>query len=334
MRATAGAAQDAREAVLLPGVQEARGALAGVAREGLLALSVGIGLGEQVGDLARLHRARSRPAHDDQGGGYSRHCVVTAREGRRSSTMSGTSSTSGPRKFGPCREARSVEPPEPTHFIQFTMGDALPSSERMSSWVSVMALICNDAVLDSLNILRSAERPPHELSYSMRIAAGHLYEAVKFIANTAEWPEVQELVDKLSPERRAEWDSIVELWDRQAPLRPALDNARHQVFHYPKVYEAYGLGEVTAALERMAAETGHIELGEKLISSRFQFADALALDMIIEPVPGTEQEQFERFANGLRDHVRALRRCSEAVLGLFFPRLGTFVFVDPPADAS
>ncbi len=37
-------------------------------------------------------RARSRPAHDDRGGGYPRHCVVTARDRRRSFTTSGTSS--------------------------------------------------------------------------------------------------------------------------------------------------------------------------------------------------------------------------------------------------
>ncbi len=37
-------------------------------------------------------RARSRPAHDERGGGYPRHCIVTARDRRRSSTTSGTSS--------------------------------------------------------------------------------------------------------------------------------------------------------------------------------------------------------------------------------------------------
>ncbi len=38
------------------------------------------------------NRARSRLFHDNQGGGYPHHCVVTARDRRRSSTTSETSS--------------------------------------------------------------------------------------------------------------------------------------------------------------------------------------------------------------------------------------------------
>ncbi len=47
---------------------------------------------QQLATLALAIERDLAPAHDDQGGGYSRHCVVTARDRRRSSTTSGTSS--------------------------------------------------------------------------------------------------------------------------------------------------------------------------------------------------------------------------------------------------
>lgn len=141
-----------------------------------------------------------------------------------------------------------MERPKPTCIIEFEMGEALPSPRRLSSWVSVMALICNDSILDAVNILRTAKSDADdEMAYFTRIAAGHLYEAAKFIATTADWPEVKKLEAKLDPERNADWNVIVGLWrDRGAPPRTALDNARHQVFHYPELYGASrGLPEVT-----------------------------------------------------------------------------------------
>lgn len=200
-----------------------------------------------------------------------------------------------------------------------------------------MALICNDSILDAVNILRAAKNDADdEMAYFTRIAAGHLYEATKFIANTADWPEVKKLVGKLDPDRQADWDTIVTLWrDRGSPPRPALDRARHNVFHYPKLYgDARGLPEVTAALQRMKDETGNIEAGKGFSSYRFKFADALALDMVIEPQPGGEQEAFERFAEGLKDHVLALERCSEAILTIYFTSIGAVVEVPPPQSTG
>ena len=232
-----------------------------------------------------------------------------------------------------------MERPKPSVFIEFEVGEALPSSERLSWWVSAMAFICNDSILDAVSILRAgnADRPD-ELAYFTRIAAGHLYEAAKFIANTAEWLEVKKLVAGLAevdPKLKADWDLIVALWDPEAPIRPALDNARHQIFHYPELYGGCrGVPEVTAALERMKDQTGRLELGKGFGSYRFLFADDLALDMIIEPEPGGDQEAFERFAGGLKDHVLALQRCSEAVLAVHFMSLGTMVEVPPPPALS
>ena len=79
MRETVVVEQDVSEAGLSPGVMEALGALAGVAREGLLALSVGVGLGvlaelmeeevtEVVGPRGRHDSGRSAVRHGrDQG---------------------------------------------------------------------------------------------------------------------------------------------------------------------------------------------------------------------------------------------------------------------------
>lgn len=79
MRETVVVEQDVSEAGLSPGVMEALGALAGVAREGLLALSVGVGLGvlaelmeeevtEVVGPRGRHDPGRSAVRHGrDQG---------------------------------------------------------------------------------------------------------------------------------------------------------------------------------------------------------------------------------------------------------------------------
>ncbi len=225
----------------------------------------------------------------------------------------------------------AVKRPEPNVFIEFEVGEALPSSKRLSSWISAVALICNDSIQDALSILRS-ENERHELLYFTRIAAGHLYEAAKFMASTpAAWPEVQALLGKLDPNHRADWELVVALWRHPStPFRRAVENARQYVFHYPEVHVPRRQQKVAAALERMSDETGRIELGKKLASYRFEFADALALDMVIEPLAGHEQQQFEEFAMGLLDHVQALQRCSEAVLAHYFYSLGAFIEAPPP----
>jgi hypothetical protein len=220
--------------------------------------------------------------------------------------------------------------PQPTHFISFRFEDVLPVAERLSSWVSVMALVCNDSILDAANVLRAES--PEEMSYFARIAAGHVYEAAQFVATTARWPEISKLVAALDPEPRADWDALVTLWDSgtEHPMRPQLDRARNYVFHYPDLNKT-GSKAVTKALERLATNETTIALGKSLGSYRFQFGDDIALN-IISGVGGLEeQEAFRKFAEGLRELVLALQRCSEAVLATFFAGKGSFVPIDGSA---
>jgi hypothetical protein len=197
-----------------------------------------------------------------------------------------------------------------------------------------MALICNDAILDAQNILNVES--PQEMSYFARIAAGHVFEAAKFIAATSEWPEVVELLDTLDDDRRADWDSILSFWEKSGDcsLFPQVARARNYVFHYPDLGDRKGLGAVREALARLAETEATIALGKSLGSYRCHFADEVAISIISGVEPAREQEALEKFAEGLRDLVLALQRSSEAVLASFFASKGTFVPIGHPSGAD
>jgi hypothetical protein len=179
-----------------------------------------------------------------------------------------------------------------------------------------------------------------------RLLSGHVFEGATYLSETRKhWPTVSAfLKQELDADRQQDLRDVLALVEQKSPQHPALRRivlARNLLFHYPELdpqHVAKGREELQLALGRLASFEGTTIASKKIVDSRFDFADELALNMILETAPtkptGTSQEGWfaqvdhsalTDFLAGLLPLANALVRVGDNAVANYFASRGEFV---------
>ena len=86
------------------------------------------------------------------------------------------------------------------------MGEVFPADDPIARWLVTMSVGLNDVVLAN-GLMEKAEKD-YENLYFFRLASSHLWELVKFIAESHDaWEEIQRFVAELSDDGRKHFEA-------------------------------------------------------------------------------------------------------------------------------
>lgn len=213
----------------------------------------------------------------------------------------------------------------------FRIRTAFPAAEPVARFLTMVAMMCNDLLrlVDWMLSLDAAQSEAGAAAriFSFRLQASALFEASKFLREASRRsPQIRAFVASLSEDAQQELEHVQCVGQTStAPLGEWLRAHRNVTFHYAQLdvnKAAAGVEEIWQALEDAADLSGEIQLGEALISTRFQFADQVAIQWL------PDGEQAEAILDALREAVMDLVRFTQKALDAYFNNMSR----DPRAD--
>jgi len=217
--------------------------------------------------------------------------------------------------------------------ISFKIGQAFPASDPVARFVTVLAMVSNDANRSIDELLDVEDGGPDAGARRMmlfRQQSAFFYEAATFIAESRRrFPEIANFVTALPMEAQDECARVVGGVDPTSPhyIGDWLADHRNVTFHYSEIHPdkaAHDNEEITQALEMAAGEEGTVMVGDDLGSVRFWFADTVARQWL----PGEEQQPATIVA--LREALMALVRFTQRAFASYRDARPTGTFVDHP----
>ncbi len=206
--------------------------------------------------------------------------------------------------------------------VTFNIGEAFPASDPVARFVTVLAMVSNDAnrSLDELIAVDDAEHSPDSGARKMmlfRQQAAFFFEAAKFITKANRHaPEVREFIAGLPQEARDECAQVVGGIDPKSAhyIGDWLGEHRNVTFHYSEVHPdkaAHGDEEITLALTEAAELPGTVHFDEEMGSVRFWFAD----EVVAQWLPPDEKKPPTIIA--LREALMALVRFTQRAFAAY-----------------
>jgi hypothetical protein len=166
--------------------------------------------------------------------------------------------------------------------VRFNIGEAFPASDPVARFVTVLAMVSNDANRSMDELLDVKDGPPDAGARRMmlfRQEAAFFFEAATFIAEaSSRFPQIRDFIAGLPQEARDECSQVVSGVDPASAhyVGDWLRDHRNVTFHYSEMHPdkaAHGKEEITQALEDAAELQGTVHIGDELGSVRFWFAD-------------------------------------------------------------
>jgi hypothetical protein len=161
------------------------------------------------------------------------------------------------------------------------IGEAFPASDPVARFVTVLAMVSNDANRSMDELLDVEDGPPDSGARRMmlfRQQASFFFEAATFIGEaSSRFNEVRDFIAGLPQEARDECAQVVGGIDPSSThyVGDWLRDHRNVTFHYSEMHPekaAHGKEEITQALEDAAELPGTVNVSDELGGVRFWFA--------------------------------------------------------------
>lgn len=213
------------------------------------------------------------------------------------------------------------------------IGDAFPASDPVARFVTVLAMVSNDANRSIDELLDLDGQKPDAGARRMmlfRQQASFFFEAATFIGEAQRrFPEVAAFVAALSEDARNECARVVGGVDPKSAYYVGdwLEGHRNVTFHYSEMHPdkaAHGKEEITQALETAAELPGTVHVGEHVGSVRFWFAD----EVVAQWLPPDEAQPPTIIA--LREALMALVRFTQRAFAAYQARRPAGTFAEEP----
>ena len=210
-----------------------------------------------------------------------------------------------------------------------SIADAFPGDDPVARFVVSMSMAKNDIERALRDVLRAGEKDDPDFTYRVRLASGHLVEAMDSLnAYSQTYKGVRSLIGDVSAEAKA--DLKIVRGTLQKVGSDALQHLRDNTFHYPSPRTNYNptsdeqLEASLKALTDRRAEL-HVEFDARHVT--LSFADEVALALAIgkhAPEPADYAQQFE----AARDGALAFVGWAQALALAYFESRG-FEFGQP-----
>jgi hypothetical protein len=214
-----------------------------------------------------------------------------------------------------------------------TIGAAFPASDPVARFVTVLAMISNDANRSIDELIDVEDGPPDSGARRMmlfRQQASFFFEAATFIGESRRrFPEVAQFIASLPQAARDDCAQVVGGVDPKAAhyVGDWLEGHRNVTFHYSEMHPdkaAHNKEEITQALEDAAEIPGTVYVGADVGSVRFWFADEVVAQWLPpdEAKPGT--------IITLREALMALVRFTQRAFAAYQARRPAGTFTEEP----
>jgi hypothetical protein len=216
--------------------------------------------------------------------------------------------------------------------ISFKIGEGLPASEPVARFVTVLAMVSNDAnrsIDELLNLDDGARDAGARRMMLFRQQSAFFYEAATFITESRRrFPEINDFIEALPQEARDECAQVVGGVDPASTyyIGDWLAQHRNVTFHYSEMHPdkaAHGKEEITQALEDADELQGTVYVGEDG-SVRFWFAD----EVVTQWLPPDEAKPATIIT--LREALMALVRFTQRAFAAYIASRPSGTFVEAP----
>jgi hypothetical protein len=213
------------------------------------------------------------------------------------------------------------------------IGDAFPASDPVARFVTVLAMVSNDANRSIDELLEVEDGPPDSGARRMmlfRQQASFFFEAATFIGEArSRFPEIRDFIAGLPQEARDECAHVVGGIDPSSSYYVGdwLRNHRNVTFHYSEMHPdkaAHGKEEITKALEDAAELPGTVYVSDELGGVRFWFAD----EVVAQWLPPDESKPATIIT--LRDALMALVRFTQRAFAAYQSHRPDGTFTEEP----
>lgn len=194
-----------------------------------------------------------------------------------------------------------------------------PPDGPAARFVVAMGMAKNDIERALRDVLAAGEKEMPDFFYSVRLATGHLVEALDSVnAYSQEFEEVRMLTKRVSPDGQNKLTTARSTLQQVGP--DALKHARDNTFHYPSPKTNYTptsdeqLRDMLAAMSQQRADV-HVDYDTKHVTLTFSDEVALALSM---GKHAPEQEDYARQFERTRDGALAFVAWAERLLIAYF----------------
>jgi len=219
--------------------------------------------------------------------------------------------------------------------ITFNIGEAFPADEPVARFVTVLAMISNDAnrSIDEMIAVDDAPSVPDAGARTMmlfRQQASFFYEAATFINESSRrFPEIRDFVASLAQDVRDDGERVAAGIDSASAnyVGDWLGDHRNVTFHYSEMHPdkaAHGKEEITVALTKAAGLTGTVSVGDELGSVRFWFAD----EVVVQWLPLDEEKQTTVIV--LREALMSLVRFTQGAFAAYRTTRPAGTFTEQP----
>jgi hypothetical protein len=213
------------------------------------------------------------------------------------------------------------------------IGEAFPAIDPVARFVTVLAMVSNDANRSIDELLDVEDGPPDSGARRMmlfRQQASFFFEAATFIGEaSSRFTEVRDFIAGLPQEARGECAQVVGGIDPSSThyVGDWLRDHRNVTFHYSEMHPekaAHGKEEITKALEDAAELPGTVYGSDELGGVRFWFAD----EVVAQWLPPDESKPATIIT--LREALMALVRFTQRAFAAYQSRRPSGTFTEEP----
>lgn len=215
------------------------------------------------------------------------------------------------------------------------IGDGFPAGDSVARFVTVLAMVSNDANRSIDELLEVEDGPPDSGARRMmlfRQQASFFFEAATFIGEaSSRFPEVRDFIAGLPQEARDECAQVVGGIDPSSThyVGDWLRDHRNVTFHYSEMHPdkaAHGKEEIAQALEDAAELPGTVYVSDELGGVRFWFAD----EVVAQWLPPDESKPATIVT--LREALMALVRFTQRAFAAYQSRRPPGTFAEEPCQ--
>jgi hypothetical protein len=204
-----------------------------------------------------------------------------------------------------------------------SIAEVFPPGSVAARFAVAMSIAKNDVERALRDVLRAGENDDPDFTYRVRLATGHLVEALDALNAYTEYDEVKSMLAGVATEGQR--DLKVARRALQEAGREVLQHVRDNTFHYPsprKNYSPTSDAQLEQVLTSMGARRAEVHVNFESKEVTMTFADDAALALAMGKHAPTRDDLVRQF-EAARDGALAFIAWAQALVLAFFDMSGT-----------
>jgi hypothetical protein len=207
------------------------------------------------------------------------------------------------------------ESPPNEDLIGSPVPDVFPPGDAAARFVVAMSMARNDIERAYRDLLASADEDRQDFTYRVRLATGHIVEAIDALAFYRQsFPEVRKLLGRVT--EKGKKDLKIVSGTLQKAGKGALQDVRDNTFHYPSPDPQYSPTSDEKLRDVLALMTDRgvsFHFDGDTRATTMSFADEAALELSMGR-PTTDADEARRRSEIARDGALAFHRWVDALI--------------------